>query len=256
MSEPTVALSPAPASQPADNARGDPVATTPRTVLKVLLAIAVLLSLLSVAMRLLRWYALTEDTFAWRVAFLFDLNIEHNIPSYYSSILLLAAGVLLLCIATWARSRREPDVRYWTGLGAIFVFLSMDEMIELHEMLTNPLRYRFDLPGFLFYAWVIPYALFALTVALVYLRFLWRLPPRTRWLIIASGAIFVLGAIGMEVATAHLLTVTSDRRAYLLAEHLEEFLEMAGVSLFIYGLTDYIAPRYGGISLGLRGTDP
>jgi hypothetical protein len=235
--------------------REDPLTLTPRAVLRWLLATAVLLSLISAGTRLLHWFVLTPDTFEWRVALLFDVNFEHNIPSYYSSILLLAAGMLLLAIASWTQHRREPDVRYWAGLGALFVFLSMDEMIELHEMLTDPLRYRLDLPGFLRYAWVIPYGVLVLGVALVYLRFLWRLPPRTRWLFIASGIIFVSGAIGMEMVAGYIVTEVNHPRAYMmaaLAEHIEEFLEMAGVSLFIFALAEYIATRYGRVSLAFR----
>ena len=52
--------------------------------------------------------------------------------------------------------------QWWTRLALVFVYLSLDEALSFHERLNRPVRDLLDTSGALYYAWVIPYALFAL----------------------------------------------------------------------------------------------
>lgn len=62
---------------------------------------------------------------------LFDLNGEENIPAFYSAALLLSAAVLLGRIAFL--KRRSRYCLYWASLSMLFVYLSVDEAMAIHE---------------------------------------------------------------------------------------------------------------------------
>ena len=92
-----------------------------------------------------------------------------------------------------------------------------------------------------------------LVVATAYLPFLRALPVRTRWLFILSGAIYVGGAVGVEWATIWYEDNDQlDTLAYNLWNAVEEFMEMAGVILFIYTLLRHIAEHSKTTSLSIR----
>lgn len=228
-----------------------------RSVLLCLLGIAVLLGLLSGVGRLLRWYVWPADAIGSRVALMFDVNIEHNIPSFYSSILILSCVPLLLYIHGCWRRREGGYAWHWLGLALIFLALSLDEAIELHGGLNGPVAKHMGAAAPTF-GWTMP-AIAALAVfGAAYARFLLSLPGRTRIILAASGLLYVAGAVGFElvaglVVLGHLQTTPNQTYALAtLCEHLEELLEMAGVSLFIYGLLRYIRDEMGGVRLLVR----
>jgi hypothetical protein len=71
--------------------------------------------------------ALDED-----VVGLFSLSYEGNLPTWYSSALLLACAITLAAIAPSAAAGQG---RYWGLLSALFGYLSIDEAVGLHEQL-------------------------------------------------------------------------------------------------------------------------
>ena len=167
-----------------------------------------------------------------------DLNAESTVPAYVSALLLLAAGVLL---AVTARVTGAGWRSRWGGLAAIFVGLSMDEAIILHESLAAPVRQALGTSGVLYYAWVIPGAAFVLAVGLAYVPFLLRQPPWLARLMVASGALYVGGALGLELVGGALDSAgLGDSWAFALVGSVEEAAEMAGVSLFIYTLLRHL----------------
>ena len=70
---------------------------------------------------------------------LFDLDHERNIPTLFSSLLLLGCAGLFMVEGLMARRNSEPS-GIWHGLGAIFIFLAVDETAGFHEALVPPLR--------------------------------------------------------------------------------------------------------------------
>ena len=179
----------------------------------------------------------------------FDLGHEPSIPAWYSSIALLASSVLLAAVALASRRRHAPYVRHWAGLALIFLGLAVDEVVMFHEGLGRPITERFDTHGILYLPWVIPGAAFVLAVAAAYSRFLLHLPSRTGRLFVAAGAIFVGGAIGMELAAAAVIEAYTDASLYHTAvQTIEESLEMLGIVLFIYALLDYLQRMVGTVT--------
>ena len=58
---------------------------------------------------------------------------------------------------------------------------------------------------------------------------------------IAAGAIFVGGAIGVEMLGGHwFVTQGRDNVTYVALQTLEETMEMMGIVVFIYALAEYL----------------
>jgi len=86
---------------------------------------------------------------------LFETAAEANIISWFSSLLLLIAGALLLLIARVETHSADTYARHWKILAWVFFFLSMDETASLHEELIVPLRNAIGTSGIFYFAWVI-----------------------------------------------------------------------------------------------------
>ncbi|MCF8466103.1 MAG: hypothetical protein K9G33_01750 [Sneathiella sp.] len=188
--------------------------------------------------------------------YLFDVDTEANIPSYFSSFDLLFAATILLALGLIRRIERSKDSKYWLGLALIFLYLSVDENISIHELIIK-IFWRFHAPSdFDNFVWLIPYGTFVLVLAVVYFRFILSLPPRTRLLFALSGVLFVSGALGMEAVGGLYIGVSwyqpiewekyGDLTYYLIA-NLEECLEMFGVIVFIYALLSYAERTWDGL---------
>ena len=173
---------------------------------------------------------------------LFSLDGEGNIPTWFSSVILLAASALLGVIARSRMNSRDRFATHWVLLALVFLYISVDETARIHEMLNTPVSAMVDTGGFLSFAWVLFGALFVAVMAVIYFRFLVSLPGSTRNAFLIAGTIFVVGAIGFESLSAYFYSQSGYRDArYLLASNVEEIMEMTGVVIFLYALLRYIA---------------
>jgi hypothetical protein len=157
---------------------------------------------------------------------LLSLSYEGNLPTWHASMLAFVCALLLLACADAA----ERDRLHLRALAAGFVAISIDEVIGMHETLGGLLDR--DEPA-LYFDWVIPGALIVAVVGALYVPFLRRLPRKTARRFVAAGALYVGGAVGMELplgvwASAH----GEDDLGYALIDWLEESLEVAGLTLF------------------------
>jgi hypothetical protein len=183
----------------------------------------------------------------------FHLGREQNVPTVYSTVLLLLVAALLALVGQVSRTSGRPYPLHWYGLAVVFTFLAVDEAVEIHEQFGEPVRLAFDLSGVLYYAWVIPYVIGLLVLVVVYGRFLLHLPRRTALGFVFAGTIFVLGAVVMESLTG-LVASSSDGELGIVFQALEateEVLEIAGVIIFISVLLAYIENSLGGIEIHL-----
>lgn len=222
---------------------------TPPAVLKMLLAIIGLL----LCGNIISWsiLLLTGHDYAGGIVPMFNFDRENGIPAFYSATALLLSAVLVLAIARRHRSQGERWLA-WFMLGALFVLLSADELVMIHERLMSPTRELFDARGIFRLAWVIPYGAAVIFLGALYLPFLLRLPRRTMWLFIVAGSIFVGGAIGMEMVGGRYMEVHGMRSfGYAAISSVEELMEKVGIALFIYGLLDYWVRQFGSVSVVL-----
>ena len=109
-------------------------------------------------------------------------------------------------------------------------------------MTIKPLRSLLNTTGLFHYAWIIPGIIAVVVLVVAYLKFLAHLPKKTRLLFIASGVLYVAGAIGFESVTGLFVESDGTRGGTMweLIATLEELFEMLGIVLFIYTLLDYI----------------
>jgi len=182
------------------------------------------------------------------------LDGECNIPSWFSSALLLLCAFLLAVVAAAQRQLRDRHVGHWLALAVIFLFLSLDETAQLHELSIAPLRSSFHTSGLFLYPWIIPAAICVAVFVLSYLGFLASLPRRSRWLFVAAGAIYVAGALGVEALSGQQESLHGEETVgYHALITVEELLEMAGLVVFIYALLDYLGRRFRLVCMRIAG---
>jgi len=175
---------------------------------------------------------------------LFDFNSEKNVPTLYSSFILITASILLSFIASTHKRLGSPYFS-WLGLAIIFLFLSIDETVMIHEHLTEPVRQLLNTSGLFRYAWVIPYGIGLVMFVIIYLKFLISLPKTIMILFVVSGTTFVLGAMGFEMLGGWYHGLYGrENLAYSFIYTCEEFFEMLGVAMFIYTLLLYIISQF------------
>lgn len=173
------------------------------------------------------------------------LDTEHCLGSYYSSVLMLVAALLMAVTGQSCENRRRR--KQWFLLALIFVFMSVDESVSFHEVMINPLRPFFTFSSYLHYAWIVPGALFVLIVGLAYIPFVFALEPDIRNRIILSGLLYVTGALGMEAIGGHFISIGGeDHPYYIMAFIIEESLEVMGLTLFATALLKNL-PQYFGL---------
>jgi hypothetical protein len=182
--------------------------------------------------------------------YMFDMGRERSIPTFLSSIGLMTCSLLLGLIARIKKRDGTRIYLYWVGLSLVFLALAMDEFIMIHEGLSAPARLALNTSEFLDLAWVIPYGLFVVVFAAIYLKFILDLPPRTRLQCIVAGLFYVVGAIGLELVSGSQEALRGKSSlAYIASVLAEETFEMVGIAIFLYALVAYIHTEIGGFNL-------
>jgi len=222
----------------------------PRRVVKILTSISLSLWLVSLAAQFLRYSAGHEN--ALGLIPIMDVGRESSIPTMFSVQLLYLAATVLGCISVFKHEAKDSFRREWTLLSFGFLFMSLDEGSSIHELLTMPVWNRLGAgaSGFFRFAWVIPAGALVALIGLLLLKFLITLDKRTRNLFVLSGLIFLSGSIGMEmIGGNYALTQGLWNLPYSLLAAAEELLEMAGATLFVYALLDFLRRYYPEFSL-------
>ncbi len=214
--------------------------STSRTVAWVLGAAICCLTAASTLSQLYRFTVRDGQSRGWIERLYLDR--EQSIPTWFQAATLLACAGLLHAIARAKRRNHDRHTRAWRGLALIFLLLSLDEVAGLHEVTSAPLRAALHADGLFRFAWVVPGTAFASVIGLLYVRFLIDLAPVTRWQVLVAAALYVGGAVGMEmISGAYVSAHGVDTPAYAIGlVTLEELLEMLGMSLFCYTLVSYL----------------
>jgi len=166
------------------------------------------------------------DLHYWQLA-IFDLDEEESFGTWFSTGILFFAGVLLLNQARALRANGPSEHRWWCVLGLAFVFLSVDEVVGLHELMNTLMG---DKP------WTVVGFPVLVLVGLSYLPFLWRYRGRTAVLFVVAGLIYGGGAVGVE----HYTDSEVNSLHYNMWTALEEGMEMYGVIVLIYAVLDFM----------------
>lgn len=183
---------------------------------------------------------------------LFDVDLEQNIATLFSVLLLLCATLLLAIITLLKKQQKARDVTKWAILSFWFLLMSIDEAWSLHEELTEPIRRLLgrESAGIFYFAWIIPGIVLVSVFALFFLRFLLRLPQKTRRAFLGAATLYITGTIGIEAISGSYAEVYGyETFAYNFMATVEESLEMAGIIWFIYALLKYLADYYSEVAL-------
>jgi hypothetical protein len=160
---------------------------------------------------------------------LFSLSYEANVPTWFSSALLLACSVAAGVIAV----ARPAMPLHWWGIAGVAGWMSLDESAELHEHLGG----FFGTGGVLYFDWVIPATIILLALAFVYVPFVYKLAAPTRMGLVIAAAIYITGALVMELPLGWWTdTHGMDGLGYALIDWVEETMEMVGAVLALVTL--------------------
>lgn len=221
------------------------ITINPKYVLRTLLIIVGILALSNIGINIIRFnYYMdggpwSDNEYIKELIFLFDLDTEKNVPSFYSSLALLLSSILLFLIALFYK---KSGAKYfpWVLLSLVFFYLALDEILELHEHLVHLTERFFNLTGYGTSYWIIPFGIFGIILFIILFKFLRELPKKTLKQFVISGFVFISGAVGMEILGGiHEEIYGRENATYVILYTIEEILEMLGIVLFIYALTSY-----------------
>jgi hypothetical protein len=191
---------------------------------------------------------------------LFDVNVEGNIPTFFSVCLGLCNAALFALIALDAKNRGDRDAVYWTVLAVGFLFLAYDECFQVHEKMTGPMRAMLGGSdpangaqlGLMYYSWVVPGLIGVFAASLFFLKFMLRLPAATRRRMLLAAVLFLGGCLGMELINGSVMESQGDSLLYRVLVMAEEGLEMTGMATLIYAMTSHIAASCDRLEINLH----
>jgi hypothetical protein len=193
----------------------------------VLVGIVLALGIASFLVQLLKF---PLDTPSGYGIVLFDGDAEGNIPTFYSSLALVACAALLGVRALAARQAAERYARHWMLLAAIFFLAALDETVQFHERANHHIASALGVSDHAL-PWVAPAAALVLALVVAYRGFARDLPGPVQRRAMLGGALLVSGALGLELleAASAGLNGETGELADGLVSTVQEFLEMLGV---------------------------
>ena len=180
-----------------------------------------------------------------------NMDRELNLPTLFSSALLLVAALLMQRLAQRSDRIATED---WRLLSKIFIFLALDEALQIHEILIIP-GLRHQVHPALASTWVMPYAALVLIMLWRFRRFLGCIPRATASRLLRSGSVYLSGAIGMEMIGSFAVRSSLIRLHspwYGAITGLEESLELLGIILLIDALMRALLEQQNRIDFILR----
>ena len=180
-----------------------------------------------------------------------NMDRELNLPTLFSSSLLLISALLMQRLGHNSNPDAADD---WRLLSKIFIFLALDEALQIHEILIIP-GLRHQVHPALASTWVVPYAALALIMLWKFRSFLGSIPRATATGLLRSGAVYVGGAIGMEMIGSFAVRSSLIRLHspwYGAITGLEEALELVGIILLIDALMRALLAQQDSVDITLR----
>jgi len=219
-------------------------------IVSMLLAVVTFLILASVITQAIRFLLLDPEIHRFSR---FNVDAEGNIPTYFSTMILLFSAVLLSIIALFKKKESDPYTVHWTVLCLIFFVMSIDEAAAIHEMSIKPLRSLLGAGGFFYYTWIVVGAIFFVFVLIMFYKFWLHLPYKTRILFAIATICYVSGAIVFEGISGFYKDMNKVIDfTYILITTVEETFEMIGIVLFIYALLRYLISFYPHIQIHIN----
>lgn len=228
---------------------------SPRRVTKFLLSAIALLVLFNLLERgIVHWLNAQND--GKLISIYFNFDEEANFPSLYSSLALGFCSYLLAIIATLRKTVKAKYAQHWQALSVIFLCLAIDENCSIHELLIPVFKGLINARGFLYFPWVIPAFCLIVVFLITYRKFILALPSKTKVMFLLSGAIYVFGALVMEMVGGYIADNYGYHTVYGMVSTIEELSEMLGVVIFINALLNYLQSQVGEVNFALSFQHP
>lgn len=174
----------------------------------------------------------------------FDFDDELSIPTWYAQFLFLLVSGCSFLLAYLERYKATKI--FWLLLATAALIGSIDEVSAIHESVLQVLHLMFfdiDTPTLQANAWlfVAPVVILALLVFLY--KIAKHLPTKTVLLLASSTGIYIIGAIGVDIASSAVVESTPFIEQGVMVA-LEESLEIVGLILLFYTITSYTEENY------------
>jgi len=186
----------------------------------------------------------------------FNLLRDANVPTWYSSSVLLLCAALAAIIGAGRGPTPGSYKRHWMGLSLVLAFMSMDEAAMIHETAQEWLRVGFS-PEHWFYdvaSLVLP-GLLVIVVGAAYIGFVMALPRRTLWCFVVAAGMYVAGGLVLDfIGDVYKAGQGEANMTSAMLTGVEEVLEMTGVLVLLYGLLDHIERFVGPVALVVSST--
>ena len=167
----------------------------------------------------------------------FDLNAEGNFASWYEAFPLLIAALLTLALAAHYRAERAPMAGRWGAMSALFLFMSIDEAAQLHDLFTGPVRRGLEIDfGVFYFAWLVPAVAFLAVCAWYFAPLIRSLPGAIRIRLLAAAAIYFGGAVVVEMLSGFAVEYGRKSTPYLTVLTFEETCEIVGLLIGVGAL--------------------
>lgn len=136
---------------------------------------------------------------SWQIQRLFNVGIESNLPTWFSSIILAIAA----CFAYKCSVLTKDGRKTWRLLSLGLLFMSCDEVAMIHDNFGRVVnKYIFKLEGFQHSVWPIvlgPFILFVMLIFVIKLRkYLQGSRKAIKWLSVGLVT-YIIGAFFIEV---------------------------------------------------------
>ncbi len=215
--------------------------TTPQKLLKGLMYFIICMISVSLFFQALKYAFHLEFTALNFIIFLFNVDQERNLPTFFSVLFLLIATLMLYSISVEKSAQKDRFRFHWWFMAILFFMVAADEFMATHELISEIVRDKYQVTGIFYYAWVIPFGILIMALGVIYSGFIFRyLPVNIRNLMILSAALYVGGSIGMEMVGSYFyLRSGAENMTNAVLTSIEEGLEMTGISVFIYSLALY-----------------
>ena len=205
---------------------------------RFLLGIFSLLLIAHLSVVIMKFKLMPGSHLAERLDQFMDFDNEVNFPTYFNAMLLFLSAQTFILIAFCSLHSRFYFKTYWYILSFIFLFLSVDEYISIHEwfIVWTPKLFGLGGTGILKFAWIIPYGILVILFGLYSIKFLLTLEKSFLRGYLLCGALYLLGAIGVESVGGMLYEQNLDTRSFeyiLIFTTIEESLEMLSLILLL-----------------------
>ncbi|MBE9046272.1 multidrug transporter [Pleurocapsales cyanobacterium LEGE 10410] len=237
------------------NIKVNQIVLNPSSIACILGAGAFLLVLASIGGQLTAYLTEYDHIYVRKLIWYLYVDAERNIPTGFSTLLLLFAALLLAIITILEKQNNFPTL-HWASLSCGFLLMAADEAWSFHEKLIQPVRELLgdDNLGIFYFAWVIPGIALLTILAPFFLRFLRCLPAKIRFSFMTAATLYIGGAIGVELFGGRFAELHGTLNlTYSMFTTVEESLEMGGAIMFIWTLLTYIAINYKEVQFQFKG---